>query len=278
MKNWKFWFGVLISAVFLYFTLRGLKFGEFWEVIKTANYIWLLPGIAVYFLGVWVRAWRWHYLLRPLKKIPTVTMFPVVTIGYFGNNILPARAGEVLRAFVLRKREGVPVSASLATIIVERIFDGVVMLAFVFINLPELAKLTGDAGFMGGLNIRDLAIIGTVVFVGALLIFLLAAMFPLVTERITVWLIDRLIPEKVRPKTLDLALRFLSGLEIFALSKRSADGLPDHHPHLAARDGQILVCDARFSLRSFFFHPDADEWNCQSGDHPAFRPGLCGHF
>ena len=213
MKNWKFWFGVLISAVFLYFTLRGLKFGEFWEVIKTANYIWLLPGIAVYFLGVWVRAWRWHYLLRPLKKIPTVTMFPVVTIGYFGNNILPARAGEVLRAFVLRKREGVPVSASLATIIVERIFDGVVMLAFVFINLPELAKLTGDAGFMGGLNIRDLAIIGTVVFVGALLVFLLAAMFPLVTERITVWLIDRLIPEKVRPKTLDLALRFLSGLE-----------------------------------------------------------------
>ena len=191
MKNWKFWVGVLISAVFLYFTLRGLQLAEFWQVVKSANYIWILPGIAVYFLGVWVRAWRWHYLLRPLKKISTNTMFPVVTIGYFGNNILPARAGEVLRAFVLRKREGVPVSASLATIIVERIFDGVVMLAFVFINLPELARLTGDAGFMGGLNIRDLAIIGTVIFVGALLVFLLAAMFPFVTERVTVWLVDR---------------------------------------------------------------------------------------
>ena len=213
MKNWKFWFGVLISAVFLYFTLRGLKFGEFWQVVKSADYIWILPGVAVYFLGVWVRAWRWHYLLRPLKKISTTTMFPVVTIGYFGNNILPARAGEVLRAFVLRKREGVPVSASLATVIVERIFDGVVMLAFVFINLPELAKLTGDAGFMGGLNIRDLAIIGTVIFVGALLLFLLAAMFPFVTERFTIWLIDRLVPAKARVKTQDLALRFLSGLE-----------------------------------------------------------------
>ena len=213
MKNWKFWVGVLISAVFLYFTLRGLQLAEFWQVVKSADYIWILPGIAVYFLGVWVRAWRWHYLLRPLKKISTNTMFPVVTIGYFGNNILPARAGEVLRAFVLRKREGVPVSASLATVIVEWIFDGVVMLAFVFINLPELARLTGDAGFMGGLNIRDLAIIGTVIFVGALLVFLLAAMFPFVTERVTVWLVDRVVPEKARPKTLDLARRFLSGLE-----------------------------------------------------------------
>ena len=195
MKNWKFWVGVLISAVFLYFTLRGLQLAEFWQVVKSANYIWILPGIAVYFLGVWVRAWRWHYLLRPLKKISTNTMFPVVTIGYFGNNILPARAGEVLRAFVLRKREGVPVSASLATIIVERIFDGVVMLAFVFVNLPELAKLTGASGFVG--NIQQVAVIGTGVFLGALAAFLLAAMFPHQAERISVSLIQRFVPEKI---------------------------------------------------------------------------------
>ena len=94
MKNWKFWIGLLISAVLLYFALRGLDFGKMWEVLKTAQYIWLIPGIAVYFVAVWVRAWRWHYLLRPLKKIPTATMFPVVAIGYFGNNVIPARAGE----------------------------------------------------------------------------------------------------------------------------------------------------------------------------------------
>jgi glycosyltransferase 2 family protein len=212
MKNWKFWLGVLISAVLLYFSLRELKFAEFWEVIKNAQYVWVIPGVAVYFMGVWVRTWRWHYMLRPLKKIPTASMFPVVCIGYFGNNILPARAGEVLRAFVLRKREGVPVSASLATVIVERIFDGVVMLGFVFINLPELARLTGDAGF-GGINIRDLAVIGTVVFGGALLVFLLAAMFPFVTERIAVWFINHFVPAAARPKTTELTTRFLSGLE-----------------------------------------------------------------
>jgi glycosyltransferase 2 family protein len=213
MKNWKLWLGVIISAVLLYFAFRGIEFAKIWEVLKTAQYLWIIPGIAVYFVGVWVRAWRWHYLLRPLKKISTATMFPVVCIGYFGNNVFPARAGEVLRAYVLKRREGVSVSASLATVIIERIFDGVVMLCFVFINLPELARLTGDAGFSAGVNIRDLAIIGVVVFFGALLVFLLAAMFPFVTERIATWVIDRFVPAKARQKTLELTIRFLSGLE-----------------------------------------------------------------
>jgi uncharacterized protein (TIRG00374 family) len=213
MKNWKFWLGVLISAVLLYLALRGLDFGKMWEVLKSAQYIWLIPGIAVYFVAVWARAWRWHYLLRPLKKIPTAAMFPVVAIGYFGNNVIPARAGEVLRAYVLKRREGVSITASLATVIVERIFDGVVMLCFVFINLPELAKMTGDAGLMAGINIRDLAIIGVAIFLGALVIFLLAAMFPLITERIAAWLINHLVPTPARKKTTDLTQRFLSGLE-----------------------------------------------------------------
>ena len=170
MKKWHFWLGVLISVLFIWLALRGLHLDEFWDVVKQANYWWLLPGVAVYFVGVWVRAWRWHYLLGPIKKIPTRTMFPITTIGYMGNNIYPARAGEVLRAVVLKRREQVPVSASLATIIVERIFDGVVMLAFVFVNLPELARLTGSSGFVG--NIQQVAVIGTGFFLGALVIFL----------------------------------------------------------------------------------------------------------
>jgi uncharacterized protein (TIRG00374 family) len=118
MKRWQFWVGILISVAFLYFSLRGLELDKFWEAVQDADYFWLIPGIAVYFMAVWARSWRWHYLLRPLKKIPTRTMFPIVAIGYMGNNIYPARAGEVLRAAVLRQREGVPISASLATIIV----------------------------------------------------------------------------------------------------------------------------------------------------------------
>src|SRR5512138_1157186 len=196
MKKWQFWLGVLISIVFIWLALRGLRLEQFWGAVKQANYIWLLPGIAVYFVGVWVRAWRWHYLLGPIKKIPTQTMFPITTIGYMGNNIYPARAGEVLRAVILKRREGVSVSASLATIVVERIFDGVVMLGFVFINLPELARLTADSGFVG--NIQQVAVIGTAVFLGALVLFLLAAMFPAVTVKVGGWFIDRLLPTGMR--------------------------------------------------------------------------------
>ena len=210
MKKWQFWLGVLISVFFVWISLRGLRLGEFWEVVKSANYWWIIPGIAVYFVGVWVRAWRWHYLLKPIKEIPTRTMFPITTIGYMGNNIYPARAGEVLRAVILKRRAGVPVSASLATIIVERIFDGVVMLAFVFINLPELAKLTSGSGFVG--NIQQVALYGTAAFLAALVIFLLAAMFPTVTARIGQWFIDRVLPARLREKTTGIMHKFLDGL------------------------------------------------------------------
>ncbi|MCE1253374.1 MAG: flippase-like domain-containing protein [Anaerolineae bacterium] len=211
MKRWQFWLGLLISIVFLYLALRGIDFSKVWVSLTTAQYLWLLPGIAVYFVAVWVRAWRWHYLIRPLKKVPTRRMFPIVTIGYMGNNIYPARAGELLRAVVLKKHEGVSISASLATIIVERIFDGVVMLAFVFLNLPELAGLNKDSGFVG--NIQELSLWGAAAFIGALLVFLLAAMFPQVTERVVNVLIDRLVPLRWRENIRTFTNRFLSGLE-----------------------------------------------------------------
>jgi len=211
MKRWQFWLGMVISILFLYLALRGLHITDMWAALQDANYAWLIPGVAVYFVGVGVRAWRWHYLLRPLKPIPTRTMFPIVAIGYMGNNIYPARAGEVLRAVVLKRREDVPISASLATIIVERVYDGVVMLAFVFLNLPELARLTADSGFVG--NIQNLALWGSAAFVGVLAAFLLAAMFPHQAEGVLAWLVNRLVPVRFREKIIGLALKFLGGLE-----------------------------------------------------------------
>jgi glycosyltransferase 2 family protein len=210
MKKWQFWLGVLISILFVWLALRGLRLEEFRGAVEQANYIWLLPGIGVYFVGVWVRAWRWHYLLSPIKKIPTAAMFPITTIGYMGNNIYPARAGEVLRAVILKRKEGVSISVSLATIIVERIFDGVVMLAFVFVNLPELAKLTSASGFVG--NIQQVAVIGTGIFLGALAVFLLAAMFPQRTAKVGFWFIFRLVPKRLHDRIIGLMNKFLDGL------------------------------------------------------------------
>lgn len=210
MKKWQVWLGILISLVFIWLALRGLQLDQFWTAVQSARYGWLLPGIAVYFVAVWARAWRWHYLLRPIQSIPTNSMFPITAIGYMGNNIYPARAGEVLRAVVLKRRRNVPVSASLATIIVERIFDGVVMLGFVFANLPELAKLTGSSGFVG--NIEQLALVGAGVFAVALAAFLLAAMFPAISIGLGTGFIERFLPARFRTRSLQLMHKFLDGL------------------------------------------------------------------
>jgi len=211
MKRWQFWVGLALSGGFMYLALKGLNLSEIWEPLKSAMYWWLLPGVGVYFIGVWVRSWRWHYLLRPIKPVSTRKMFPIVAIGYMGNNIYPARAGEVLRAVVLKRKEEIPISASLATVIVERIFDGVVMLGFVFLNLPELATLTGTSGFIG--NIQTLALWGAGAFLGALLIFILAAMFPVPAEKMIARLTGMFLPEKIRERVRDIIGKFLSGLE-----------------------------------------------------------------
>ncbi len=215
MKRWQFWFGLIVSAVFLYLVLRKIDYNQLWQVLIKANYWWLIPGVAVYFVALWARSWRWHYLLRPMKAIPTPTLFPIVAMGYAGNNIFPARAGEVIRAVVLKRNESVAISASLATIIIERMFDGIVMLGFVFVNLVELSSLTGVSVDIVGfhLGIREIAIWGSVVFFGALLVFLVAAMFPTPTDRLVTWLVEHLFPVRAREKTLGIIRRFLEGLK-----------------------------------------------------------------
>jgi uncharacterized protein (TIRG00374 family) len=210
MRRWQLWAGVAISLLFLYFALRGLQVGDVWSILQEANYWWLIPGVLVYLLGVIARAWRWHFLLRPVKSIPTTTLFPITAIGYMGNNIYPARAGEVLRAIVLKKFEGVAISASLATIVVERVFDGVVMLGFVFLNLPELASLTSTSGFIG--SIQTLALWGAGAFLGVLALFLLAGMYPEKAIWFVKWISKYVIPVRFREQVIGLAENFLGGL------------------------------------------------------------------
>jgi glycosyltransferase 2 family protein len=204
MKRWQLWLGLAISAVFMYLALRGLDLGEVWHQVKTAQYWWLLPGVAIYFFGVWARTWRWHYMLRALKPISLSRLFPVVCIGYMGNNIYPARIGELIRAYVLRRKEGVSVSASLATILVERIFDGVTMLLFVFVGLP-LAPAIPDAW-------RRFVILFSLLFFGALGVFFLIAASPRRSEAVYHWIIDRLVPARFRRPVRGFADRFMEGL------------------------------------------------------------------
>ena len=205
-KRWQLWLGLAVSAVFLYLALRNLHLAEVWSYIKTGNYWWLIPSVTVYFFGVWARTWRWHYMLRAIKPIPVGRLFPVVCIGYMGNNIYPARIGELLRAYVLKRKEGVSISASLATIVVERIFDGVIMLLFVFIGLglPLGGTIPDD--------LRKFVNVISLFFFGALAIFFVIAASPRRSQAVYTWIIDRLVPTRFREPVHGFADRFMEGL------------------------------------------------------------------
>ena len=210
MKRWYLWVGLLISVLFLFFALRGLHITDVWEGIKSADYIWVIPAVFIYFLAVWMRAFRWHLFLHPIKTIPIKRLFPVVTIGYMGNNIFPARAGEVLRSVVLKRQHKVSVSASLATIVIERVFDGVVMLGFIILNLSQIASMPGTEEFTK--TIHAVSLWGSLIFFSILLLFLLAGIFPEKANSFLFLMIGKLIPIKWRGKIQLISQKFINGL------------------------------------------------------------------
>jgi uncharacterized protein (TIRG00374 family) len=101
LRNKTLWLAIVIalalSALFFY----GTDFAEIGETFRNANYVYLLPAIALYFVGVLMRAVRWHFLLRSLKPIAFTRLFQITVIGYMANDLLPLRIGELARAFIL---------------------------------------------------------------------------------------------------------------------------------------------------------------------------------
>jgi hypothetical protein len=201
--------GVAISVVFLTISLRGLHLADVGRVLQNANYWWIIPGVLIYFVGLWARTWRWHYTLRHFKAIPLQRLFPLVCIGYFGNNVYPFRAGEVIRSYVLKRKEDIPITSSLATVFIERIFDGLVMLLFVFLALPFAPLPT---------FYRNSVVVLTVAFLAATAIFVWTAIQPARVERLYRWLARFLLPRRIQPLVDSLYLRFMQGLQSLSSS------------------------------------------------------------
>jgi len=122
---------------------------EMWRTFNSANYLVLIPGIVAYFIGVWFRTLRWQVLLRGIKIINVGTLFPIVVIGYMANNILPFRLGELVRGYYLKNKEEVSTATALSTIFIERIMDGLALIAIlivssVFVPFDEIFSRLAD--------------------------------------------------------------------------------------------------------------------------------------
>ena len=140
-KRLRFWIGILISLLFLVILVWSIDIRYTLSELKSANYIYVIPAIALYFVSVYFRSIRWKLLLSHMKDIPVNRLYPIVVIGYMANNLLPVRLGELVRAYYLARRESINGASSLASIAVERVYDGLTLLCFCVISIPFLISL-----------------------------------------------------------------------------------------------------------------------------------------
>ena len=253
LGNWRFWAGVLVSVATLALLMLLVDRRELWEALRTANYLYLAPGIALYFIGQWFRALRWQYLLSPIAGISAGRLYPVIIIGYMANNVLPARLGELVRAVYLARREqAVSVPASIATLSVERLYDGLTLLALGAVAAPILlaAGLFSDAS----LAYRSTAI---VLMVGVVCSFVaaLATLTALACSRRTVgWLmaLTELLPARFRPLAADVISGFVEGLATLNSPGKHAVLFIGSLPVWIAEAGVYLIVAYSFNLDAYF--------------------------
>ena len=146
-KKILFILGTTLTVFFLYMALRKQDLSEMYRAIRDAHYIYLLPALIVFSGGYAVRTLRWQFLLNPVKPVRLRRLFPLLMIGFMANNIFPSRAGEVVRAYVTGRKEGISKSATFATIVIERIFDGLILVLFfalVLLVAPLPTHLTAE--------------------------------------------------------------------------------------------------------------------------------------
>ncbi len=159
------WLGLGVSALFLGLLFAGVDRDELWESLRNVDGRWLLASLPVYAAALWLRAARWRRILWPELPLGARGTLAPMVIGYAANNVLPARAGEVLRALLIKRSHGTSRSAAIGTIVVERALDGLVLAVF-------LAATIALAGGSDALRLLAAAGLGAFVLVTALLVML----------------------------------------------------------------------------------------------------------
>jgi hypothetical protein len=137
--------GAAVSGALLLYLFWNVDLREVAALLAGTHWGFLTASVALNLLSLGVRAWRWHFLFPPRSR-PT-HLFNAVMIGYMGNNLLPLRAGEVMRAYVAA-RHGPRFWTTVATMVIERVLDALavgLILAGLFLLLPVPAELRWPA-------------------------------------------------------------------------------------------------------------------------------------
>ncbi|HEU4464247.1 MAG TPA: lysylphosphatidylglycerol synthase transmembrane domain-containing protein [Gemmatimonadota bacterium] len=153
MSRWKTWVGILVSALAIWWAMRGVEWALVWPALRAAD--WTL--LAVVFLlapvvNVGVRAIRWRILLGPVARLSVSSCASATAVGLLANNVLPARIGEFVRAYALARREPVATATAFGSLFLERMFDGFALVGILYalrwvVDLPSWANTTAVVAF-----------------------------------------------------------------------------------------------------------------------------------
>ena len=248
----RFLLGMGVSLAFLLLFLLIVDLGEMGHALASAKYRFIFPAIALYFVALFFRSLRWQFLLSPVSRIPVARLFPVVTVGYMANNLLPVRLGEVARAYYLSRREGLSTSTGLATVIVERIYDGLTLLFLVALAVPFLifGGLVEGSGTTSEVTWAVVGGITALVFIAAIVMLTLIALKPGFSgfiERLA-----NLLPKPLRPKARELISLFVEGLSVLRAPRRHLGLFLLSLPVWLLEGSMYLVVALSFDLPNYF--------------------------
>jgi uncharacterized protein (TIRG00374 family) len=204
--------GILISVVFLYLALRRIHLSELATALKQCDYLYVIPGVLLVLFIQVLRSIRWHYLLKPIKKVSFKNLFSATMIGLMANNIFPARAGEFVRAKIIGDDENISKSSAFATLVIERVFDGltillILLLTFLTVDLSK--KLSADVAG----NLKQVAY-GVLGFYFLVIIFILLVVYCYDTAERIVSFFLRPFPDSVSNYANKILDSFREGLKI----------------------------------------------------------------
>jgi len=200
-----------LAAVLLYYSLRGVEWREVARIIRSAAPGGLLLTLAIGTVTLFLRACRWRVLLNAEGDVSVATAFWATAAGYFGNNFLPARGGELVRTFLISSRCGLASSFVLATALSERVADAV---ALVIITGIVLLVVPAQPGWLAGAA-RPFAILG---LIGGLII----AVLPFLGSVGESVIEKAPVPHAWRPRLLRILDHGLRGIRAFHDGRRLA--------------------------------------------------------
>lgn len=157
-----------IGVVLLWLAIARIDVAALGTELSRVQPGWLIAGVAAYWVALALRSWRWGILLAPVRRLAFGQVFYGLLVGYAANNLLPARLGELVRADFVGRRYQISRLSVVGTIVVERLFDVVVFIGFIFAGIAAL-HTTGDVRIGQILHLVELVAVGCVVLVVLLL-------------------------------------------------------------------------------------------------------------